>query len=186
MDNYKNLRVFMMESNKGTFITSNTIMSLAKYDNILRFDADDIMMPDLIKTIMEKAESEDVDRIMFLCQNFGNSNNIIWANGQIFMKHWVFDYFGGFMPWRCEGDGEFVNRVDKFLTVVKIPTILMERRIHDSNLTVKKKIGLNSVFRAWHRNYRFNISLNIKNINDAVIIKIVNDFQEIFPNTTIK
>ena len=186
MDNYKNLRVFMMESNKGTFITSNTIMSLAKYDNILRFDADDIMMPDLIKTIMEKAESEDVDRIMFLCQNFGNKNNIIWANGQIFMKHWVFDYFGGFMPWRCEGDGEFVNRVDKFITVVKIPTILMERRIHDSNLTVKKKIGLNSVFRKWHENYRLNISLNIKNINDAVIIKIVNDFQEIFPNTTIK
>ena len=102
------------------------------------------------------------------------------------MKHWVFDYFGGFMPWRCEGDGDFVNRVDKFLTVVKIPTILMERRIHDSNLTVEKKTGLNSIFRAWHRNYRFNISLNIKNINDAVIIKIVNDFQEIFPNTTIK
>jgi hypothetical protein len=23
---------------------------------------------------------------------------ILWADGQIFMKHWVFDYFGGFMP----------------------------------------------------------------------------------------
>ena len=51
---------------------------------------------------------------------------------------------------------------------------------------LKKKTGLNSVFRKWHENYRLNISLNIKNINDAVIIKIVDDFQEIFPNTTIK
>lgn len=187
MKNYKNLRVFMMESNKGTFITTNTIMSLAKYDSILRFDADDIMMPDLIKILMEKSESEDVDRIMFKCQNFGKkSDKIGWASGQIFMKHWVFDYFGGFMPWRCEGDGEFSNRVDKFLTVIRIPIILMKRRIHDSNLTTAKKTGLHSVFRRWHENYRLNISLNIKNINDAVIIKIIDDFQEIFPNTIIK
>jgi len=187
MKNYKNLRIFMMESNKGTFITTNTIMSLAKYDSILRFDADDIMMPDLIKIVMEKSESEDVDRIMFKCQNFGkNSDHIGWASGQIFMKHWVFDYFGGFMPWRCEGDGEFSNRVDKFLTVIRIPIILMKRRIHDSNLTVAKKTALHSVFRKWHENYRLNISLNIKNINDAVIIKIVDDCQEIFPSTIIK
>ena len=34
MHNYKNLRVFMMDSNNGTYITSNTIMSNAKYENI--------------------------------------------------------------------------------------------------------------------------------------------------------
>ena len=62
----------MMESNKGAFITTNTIMSLVKYDSILRLDADDIMMPDLIKIVMEKSESENVDRIMFKFQNFGN------------------------------------------------------------------------------------------------------------------
>ena len=89
------------------------------------------------------------------------------------------------MPWRYEGDGEFSNRVNKFLTMIRIPIILMKRRIHDSNLTILKST-LHSVFRKWHENYRLNISLNIKNINDAVIIKIVDDFQEIFPNTTIK
>ena len=42
MNNYKNLRVFMMEENKGTYITTNTIMSLAKYNYLLCFEADDI------------------------------------------------------------------------------------------------------------------------------------------------
>jgi cellulose synthase/poly-beta-1,6-N-acetylglucosamine synthase-like glycosyltransferase len=47
--NYKNLRIFMMKKNKGTYITSNTMMSIAKYDYLLRFDSDDIMNPNLIE-----------------------------------------------------------------------------------------------------------------------------------------
>ena len=52
MHNYKNLRVFMMDSNNGTYITSNTIMSNATYENIFRFDGDDIMCPNLVEKIM--------------------------------------------------------------------------------------------------------------------------------------
>ena len=75
MQNYK-LRVFMMESNKETFITTNSIMSLAKYDSILWFDSVDITMPDLIKILMEKSESENVDRIMFKRQNFRKNSEL--------------------------------------------------------------------------------------------------------------
>ena len=49
MQNYKNLRVFMMEENRGTYITTNTMMSIAQYDNLLRFDADDIMFSYLVE-----------------------------------------------------------------------------------------------------------------------------------------
>lgn len=41
---------------------------MIKYDSILRFDSDDRMNP--IKIVMEKSESDNVDRIMFKCQNF--------------------------------------------------------------------------------------------------------------------
>lgn len=34
--NDKNLCVFMMKNNKGTNITTNTIMTIAKYDNLIR------------------------------------------------------------------------------------------------------------------------------------------------------
>ena len=36
------------------------------------------------------------------------------------MKHWVFDYFGGFMPWRYAADTEFINREDQLINVEKI------------------------------------------------------------------
>ena len=184
MGNYKNLRVFMMEENKGTYITTNTLMSIAKYDNLLRFDADDIMLPYLVEFLMK--ESKNPDRIVFKYQNFGkDSHSIIWSYGQIFIKHWVFDFFGGFMPWRCEADAEFLNRVDKFIRVHKINRILFKKRIHDSNLTVSKKTSRASVFRKWHINYRLKISKKIKNINDAVIITIINDYKEILSNSTI-
>ena len=186
MKNYKNLRVFMMEENKGTYITTNSMMSIAKYDNLLRFDADDIMMPNLVELTMNESESSDVDRIMFKSKNFGNnSTSIGWAVGQIFMKHWVFDYFGGFMPWKCEGDREFINRIDQFLIIKHINKVLMKRRIHDSNLTVNNETGLYSIFRRWHKSYRINVSMKIKNINQAVIIKTIDNYYEIFSDSII-
>ena len=186
MGNYKNLRVFMMEENKGTYITTNTMMSIAKYDNLLRFDADDIMLPNLVEIVMKK--SKNCDRIVFKYQNFrkdSQKKKILWSYGQIFIKHWVFDYFGGFMPWRCEGDAEFIFRVDKFITVHKINKILFKKRIHDSNLTVSKKTSMTSVFRKWHVNYTLKVSQKIKNINKAVIITIINDYKEIFSDSII-
>ena len=184
MKNYKNLRVFMMEENKGTYITTNTLMSIAKFDNLLRFDADDIMLPHLVELLMTNSESKNYDIISFKSKNFGKktkTKKIFFAVGQIFMKHWVFDYFGGFMPWRCGADTEFRRRVQKFVKFGKVNKILFKRRIHDSNLTVQKKSKRHSVFRRWHRFYINNVSKKIKNINDAVIIKITNSYKEIFP-----
>ena len=186
MKNYKNLRVFMMEENRGTYITTNTIMSIAKYDFLLRFDADDVMFSYLVEFLINESEFYDYDRILFKAKNFGkDSETILWAEGQIFMKHWVFDYFGGFMPWRCSADSEFIIRVDQFINVKKIDIILFKRRIHDSNLTVQKKTKYKSKFRNLHFRYINKISKNINNINDAVIIKVINNYYEIFPNSTI-
>ena len=186
MENYTNLRVFMMEENKGTYITTNTIMSIAKYEFLLRFDADDIMFSYLVELLINESEFYNYDRIYFKGKNFGkNSEKILWADGQIFMKHWVFDYFGGFMPWRCAADTEFIFRVDQFINVEKINIILFKRRIHQSNLTVQKKTKMESNFRKLHSRYIKTVSTNINNVNDAVIIKIINNYYEIFPNSTI-
>ena len=184
--NYKNLRVFMMKKNKGTYITTNTMMSIAKYDNILRFDSDDIMNANFIEVLMKESESDDIDRIWFKMENFGYSTEKKWAFGQFWIKHWVFDWFGGFLPWICAGDAEFHARTNKYIKSKKIPIILMKRRIHDSNLTVSPKTGMGSNIRLWYSNYITNISEKIKNINDAVIIKVVDDYDEIFPDTCLR
>ena len=185
MENYKNLRVFMMEENKGTYITTNTMMSIAKYDKLLRFDADDIMFSYLVELLINESKFYNYDRIYFKGKNFGNSNIIFWADGQVFMKHWVFDYFGGFMPWICSADSEFIIRVDQFINVEQINIVLFKRRIHNSNLTVKKKTKLGSKFRYQYTKYINQVTRKINNVNDAVIIKIIDNYHEIFYNSTI-
>jgi len=186
MKNYKNLRVFMMEENKGTYVTTNTIMPLAKYNYLLRFDADDVMYPYLIETLMKESKSKDLDLIIFKSKNFGKktkSKSIFWAEGQIFIKHCVFDYFGGFLPWKIAADTELIFRIGKFVKFMKMNKILFKRRIHDNNLTIQKKSKMKSVFRKWHIKYINKVSKKIKNINDAVIIKITNNYNEIFLKT---
>ena len=180
MDNYSNLRIFMMENNYGTYITTNTMMSIAKYDNLIRFDSDDIMLPNLIEITMKEMEKGNIDKVKFLMENFGDSNLIRYAAGQFLIKHWVIDYFGGFMPWICEADAEFYVRTEKFIVVKNVPIILMMRRIHENNLTINKNTNSASFVRKWNQFYLESFSRKITNINDAVIIRVVGDYKEIF------
>ena len=179
MENYSNLRIFMMEKNYGTFITTNTMMSIAKYDNLIRFDSDDIMLPNLIEITMKEMEKGNIDKVKFLMENFGDSNLIRYAAGQFLIKHWVIDYFGGFMPWICEADAEFYVRTEKFIVVKNVPIILMMRRIHENNLTINKNTNSASFVRKWNQFYLESFSRKITNINDAVIIRVVGDYKEI-------
>ncbi len=135
---------------------------------------------------MKESESDDIDKILFKLENFGNSNREHWAEGQAFIKHWVFDWFGGFLPWICAGDSEFHKRTHKFIISKKIPILLMKRRIHDSNLTISPKTGIDSDIRHWYSNYIKKISEKIKNINEAVVIKVVDDYDEIFPDSCLR
>ena len=120
MKNYSNLHVFMMKSNKGTYITTNTLMTIAKYDNLLRFDSDDIMKSNMIEFLMNEIEKNYFDKLNFNMKNFGNETNVIWADGQFLIKHNVFDWFGGFMPWICAADTEFDFRIRKFIQLKKL------------------------------------------------------------------
>ncbi len=135
---------------------------------------------------MKESESDDIDKILFKLENFGNSNREHWAEGQAFIKHWVFDWFGGYFPWICAADAELNSRIEQFIQLKKIPIILMRRRIHDSNLTISPKTNMKSKLRAWYIYHIRNISRKINNINDAVIITVVDDYDEIFPDTCLR
>ena len=107
MGNYKNLRVFMMKKNKGTYITTNTMMSIAKYDNLLSLDGDDIILSNLVELVMKKSENSDRKCLSTkICEKILEKRNImvLWTN---FYEILFFEYLSGFMPWRCEGYAEF-------------------------------------------------------------------------------
>lgn len=176
MGDYKNLRVFMMDSNQGTYITTNTIMSQARYDGLIRFDSDDIMLPEMVERIMTKRANYDVVR--FKMQNFGKNTITNMACGQIYMKHDIFDEFGGYQPWKCNADSEMEKRVHKFVNLLKIQEVLLRRRIHDTNLTVAKDTNFQSSLRRKYISYV--LKLHVKSRKEAVINKVTNTFTEIY------
>ena len=176
MGNYKNLRVLMMDSNKGTYITSNTIISVAKYDNIFRFDSDDKMCVNLIKTVMENRNGCKLLRYRY--QNFGCKNRKVgWAHGTIYISKAVFMKYGGFRPWPCGADSEIYYRLKNVEYVKNINHILMMRRIHETSLTHAKETGMNSDLRK--RYVKMIYELNITKSSDAVIDMVTNTYKEV-------
>lgn len=176
MGNYKNLRVLMMDSNKGTYITSNTIMSVAKYDNIFRFDSDDKMCTNLIKTVMENRGGCKFLRYRF--QDFGCKKiGVGWAHGTIYISKALFMKYGGFRPWPCSADTEIYFRLKNIECIKNIKQILMLRRVHESSLTHAKETGMKSDLR---KRYKKMIEeLNITKPSDAVIKMVTNTYKEV-------
>ena len=129
---------FYDEKYKGTYITSNTIMTISKYDHIMIFDSDDVMFPNLVQKVMLK----NYDLIEFKMKNFYTITKktvIKLAYGQFMINHWVFDYFGRFMPWNCSAYDEFKHRVKKFINVLTLNETLFLRNIHPESLTQSNK-----------------------------------------------
>ncbi len=149
---YRNLRVFMMEKNVSWPIVSNTLLDLIKHDLFIRFDADDIMYPHMVNEIIKHS---DFDIIRFKFNEFGNSDRIApkFSEGVIAYKKKIFETYGGFQPWVCGADTEFLNRIhfDKSLKIKRINANLFGRRVHPQSLTQNPQTGRGSVVRSQYQ-----------------------------------
>ena len=104
---YRNLRIFMMKENKGTYVTTNTLLDLIKYDNIIRFDSDDVMLPHMVNEIMQYYRNNDI--IKFSYYKYKNQSQRIpeagkstrLSEGAIFYKKRVIELTGGYRNWIC-------------------------------------------------------------------------------------
>jgi len=180
---YRNLKIFMMDSNMGTYVTSNTLLDLVKYDNILRFDSDDIMKPIMIEEIMKYSDNYDIIRFSF--NNFNdNINNykhpFMYAYGAIFYKKNVINISGGYKDWICSADLELFNRTKNKFKIKEIDILfpLFFRRNHNNSLCNKKDTSLNSEFRK-----KINLKIRIYEKNENIKIKkITNTYKIIFEN----
>jgi glycosyltransferase involved in cell wall biosynthesis len=158
MSKYSNMQVIYMDKNYGTYITSNTLISMAKYDWILRFDSDDIMKNDMVQSAFDFLEVETkTDIIRFYCKDFVSLNEvkkkIVLAHGVLCVNKSVFEKYGAFMPWICAADSELLCRLKNKVNIQNLRKILFLRRRHDSSLTLDKKTDLNSDIRKKYRKY---------------------------------
>ena len=185
MDKYKNIRVFYMMENVGTYITSNTLISKARYARILRFDSDDIMKDYMVERMMDAMCTVNKCKLVqCYYENFPKQEGkrgIDKAHGVFLCKKQVFAKYGAFMPWKCGADTEFHTRIDKNdICPVVFPQILFMRRIHNESLTRRKETDKNSELRKQYHNYIINESPK-----NPIIKTVTAPAIEIFADTNI-
>lgn len=172
---YRNLHIHMMPENKGTYITTNTLLNFIRYENALRFDSDDIMTPNMISEIVK--DKKDNDIIILGSVDYQNNrvgNKLLLTEGSIYFKKSVMDnVLGGYMPWRCSADTELINRAVNNVKISQIKKSLFYRRIHSESLTQRKDTGYNSDIR---NEYKKQIKFHY----DSDEIKIERVVSEIF------
>lgn len=172
---YRNLRIFMMDSNMGTYVTSNTLLDLVKYENILRFDSDDIMKPEMIESIIKKLA--DADIIRFGYSSFNKNTNDAYdskfhfPHGVVLYKRKVFDISGGFQNWLCAADSELLERVKPYIIIKELNKRLFFRRQHNNSLTKREETKFGSVLRN-------SYASQIKYLNELKIKKVINEYTE--------
>lgn len=150
----KHFMFYFMKENKGTYVTTNTLLSNSIYNKIVRFDSDDIMFPKMI----EKIDSNilDFDCLKFKAAEFVDNINKFKISstpldGVCCYKRGVFDIFGGYKSWRTSADSDFLFRTRQFIKEKSIPHCLYYRRIHSNSLTQNPDTGYNSKQREEYR-----------------------------------
>jgi len=137
---YKDLIIYYFYENSGPYNVLNELIKNVKYENILRFDSDDFMIPTMIEKIIN--HNNKCDLIRFMYYEYFNDNNIKsilnhHAHGTIFFNKKILLELGGYKNWRCSADSDFLKR---FRMLKKYKECLINERLfyyrrHDNNLT---------------------------------------------------
>jgi len=148
--------IHLMDKNYGTYVTANTLATLAEGVVISRMDADDVMLPgrlaEMLHILDSKAEigmvntwheyrTADLQTCVAIEQKA--------ADGVWMFRRDTFDRLGGFQPWFCGADTDIIQRAAfakvRSLTIQKALYVV---RIHPDQLTKQKKTGTGSLIRS--------------------------------------
>lgn len=150
-----NTKIFFFPTNKGPYLIKNTLSTLAKYDNLLFFDSDDIMEENMIGYCLNSLNKHQCVKPRLhnfrivdgkMVNEVGRKN---WGEGVFAIHKKIFDYHNGFEGWLVAADSDFMNRLYKNNTPVELTQeILLLRRLHDKGLTSRPDTGLRSSLRS--------------------------------------
>lgn len=148
----KNTKIFWFYNHSGPYVIRNTLAYKSKYDKILFFDSDDIMEPFLVDMLIEKSTNADIIRyreVRYDIKKDKEEGQIKICYGQFFIWKEKFKELGGFFPWPCEADHEFLKRAgwNNFNIKEVRDKIYIWRPIHGNNITSRKETGMRSELR---------------------------------------
>ena len=151
----KNTKIYYFHVNNGPYLIKNTLSTLAKYDNLIFFDSDDMMEENMIGYCLNSLNKYQCVKPRL--RNFRIVNgNIIneenrknWGEGVFGIHKKIFDYYNGFEGWLVAADSDFMTRLYKNnISVELTQEILVLRRLHDKGLTSRPDTGLRSQLRS--------------------------------------
>jgi hypothetical protein len=146
--NYEHLRVFWFDENYGPYIIKNSLAAIAKYDRLLFFDADDMAEKDMAESLLAYDNGHNGAAVYMLGRDMA-TREVKRTCGVFLIGRKNFLRIGGFMPWKCAADTEFFNRLPVAqITRLICEKILMRRRTHENQVTVKGDTGFKSELRA--------------------------------------
>jgi glycosyltransferase involved in cell wall biosynthesis len=157
---------YFFTENRGPYIIKNTLAELSKYDKIVFFDSDDIMMNNFLNEIDSSLDKYDCVKPKFV--NFKDregdrkfsDDGSLYGEGVFGIKKDIFLNMNGFEGWKVAADSDFMGRLYKFKRKINLtPSILFHRRIHGNSLTMRRDTGYSSQLRARY----FSVSKNKKN-----------------------
>lgn len=139
---HSNIKCFYSEEQSGPYLIRNSLINECSNDNILFFDADDVMSSNLISEIFKHYSITSPIRFKYFNFKHGSNYNVNRnvhhdvAHGVFFSHVDVLKKVGGFQPWMCGADTEFMKRCSNNKIVdIKIHKPLFYRRIHENSLT---------------------------------------------------
>ena len=161
----KNYFFYYFTENGGPYLIKNTLSELSKYDKLLFFDSDDIMLEGLMNVIDISLDKYDCVKPKFLNfkdhkgqRNFSD-DGALYGEGVFGIKKDLFLNMNGFEGWKVAADSDFMGRIYKFNKKINLtPDVLFHRRLHNNSLTRRKDTGYASQMRA----HFFGISKNKK------------------------
>jgi glycosyltransferase involved in cell wall biosynthesis len=92
--------VLINQENQGVSMARNNAMAHAKGEYILPIDPDDYVLPNTLKSILEAAESEDLDVLYLGFEIFDSEGNPIWHSDYSEQEKKVYDGVEGYFASR--------------------------------------------------------------------------------------
>lgn len=136
-----NIKHYYSDENVGHLIMRNSIIEAEPAEAYAYFDADDVMHPDFLKECLKQIEKGEniILPAKLQCNEkleIKKDKPVIESGGAMVFTHAVVEKIGGFPPYRCAGDTDFMERAKMAgFKIHEIKTALYKRRLHDNNLT---------------------------------------------------
>jgi hypothetical protein len=162
-----NLEARFFPHHVGPFVIFNSLAQITPSDILVRFDADDVMLEGYLSEQLQAVGDHKIPRITHTwsilvdeqltptsaelfngTRTAADGKRAAPTDGQFLMTRPVVEKVGGFRPWWCHADSDFLLRALAFgCSRLIVARYLYLRRIHPASLTQSDNTGYHSELR---------------------------------------